>query len=160
MSLRPDVTVAAVVECDGRFLLVEEHIGSRRVINQPAGHVEEGETLLEAVVRETREESAWRLTPGSLLGIYLWNHPVTRRAILRFAFVGEVSDHDASQPLDRGIVRTLWLGRDDLLARQARQRSPLVLRCVDDYLRGQRLPLDSVAYLDVESAVTARAVNI
>src|SRR5262245_53237234 len=105
MSLKPDVTVAAVVERDGRFLVVEERIKSRLVFNQPAGHVEIGETIVEAVIRETREESAWRFEPDAMLGAYLWRNPEHGRSTLRFAFCGSVSDHRPDQPLDKGIVR-------------------------------------------------------
>jgi 8-oxo-dGTP pyrophosphatase MutT (NUDIX family) len=160
MPWKPDVTVAAIAEDGGRFLVVEERISSRLVFNQPAGHVEYGETLIEAVARETREETAWRFKAESLLGVYLWRHPGHSRATLRFAFTGAVSDHDASQPLDRGILRTHWLTRSELVERQPRLRSPLVLRCVDDYLSGRRLPLDAVAYLDLQSAAQVEAVAI
>jgi 8-oxo-dGTP pyrophosphatase MutT (NUDIX family) len=160
MPLRPDVTVAAVTEEDGRFLVVEERIKQRLVFNQPAGHVENGETLLQAVIREVREETAWGFEPHALLGAYLWRNPSTGRSTLRFAFSGAVADHDAAQPLDRGIVTTHWLSRVELLERGPRLRSPLVLRCIDDYLVGKRLPLDAVACLDLETAVTVRAVSL
>jgi len=152
MGRKPDVTVAAIAETDGRFLVVEERINRRLVFNQPAGHVERGETLLAAVVRETREETAWRFEPEALVGVYLWRNPVSRREILRFAFIGRVSDHDAKQPLDRGIIGTHWLTRRELEAREERLRSPLVLRCVHDYLAGRRSALDGVAQLDLECA--------
>jgi 8-oxo-dGTP pyrophosphatase MutT (NUDIX family) len=152
MGRRPDVTVAAIAETDGRFLVVEERIDRRLLFNQPAGHVERHETLLAAVVREAREETAWRFEPEALLGIYLWRNPRSRREILRFAFTGRVTDHDAAQRLDRGIVRTHWLTRSELEARQERLRSPLVLRCVHDYLAGQRHALDGIALLDLECA--------
>jgi 8-oxo-dGTP pyrophosphatase MutT (NUDIX family) len=154
MVVTPDVTVAAVAETAGRFLVVEERINHRLVFNQPAGHVERGETLLTAVVREVREESAWRFQPQALLGAYLWRNPGNGHAVLRFAFSGPVSDHDAAQRLDRGIVRTHWLTCADLEERQSRLRSPLVLRCVHDYLAGQRLPLAQVEHLDLGSAGT------
>ena len=154
MGRKPDVTVAAITEREGRFLLVEERINRRLVFNQPAGHVERGETLLAAVVREAREETAWRFDPQALLGIYLWRNSSTRRDILRFAFTGSVSDHQAAQPLDRGIVATHWLTRAELESRPERLRSPLVLRCVHDYLSGQRHELDGVAQLDLECAAT------
>ena len=160
MPLKPDVTVAAVTESDGRFLVVEERINQRLVFNQPAGHVELGETLLEAVIREVREETAWRFEPAQMLGAYLWRNPSNGRSTLRFAFTGTVSDHRASQPLDKGIVTTHWLSRAELLEREPRLRSPLVLRCVDDYLGGKRLPLDSVAYLDLHTAGSVRAVSL
>jgi ADP-ribose pyrophosphatase YjhB (NUDIX family) len=154
----PDVTVAAVAENAGRFLVVEERINRRLVFNQPAGHVESGETLLEAVVRETREETAWRFEPRSLIGVYLWRNPSSGRRVLRFAFAGVVSDHDPAQRLDRCIVRTHWLNRTELEQRHARLRSPLVLRCVHDYLAGEQTALESVARLDLESAA-ALTVN-
>jgi 8-oxo-dGTP pyrophosphatase MutT (NUDIX family) len=152
MARSPDVTVAAVAETAGRFLVVEERINRQLVLNQPAGHVERGETLLAAVAREAREETAWRFQPQALVGVYLWRNPTSGRSILRFAFTGPVTHHDAAQRLDRGIVRTHWLTRNDLQERESRLRSPLVLRCVDDYLAGQRQPLDAVAQLDLRTA--------
>jgi 8-oxo-dGTP pyrophosphatase MutT (NUDIX family) len=160
MGLQPDVTVAAVVEERGRFLVVEERINNRLVFNQPAGHVEKGETLLEAVAREAREETAWQFTPQALLGVYLWRNPRTGRSTMRFAFAGIVSDHNASLPLDRGIVRATWLSRAEMLENERRLRSPLVLRCVDDYLNGQLTPLDGVARLNIQSALQVPAVTI
>jgi 8-oxo-dGTP pyrophosphatase MutT (NUDIX family) len=160
MILKPDVTVAAVAEIDGRFLCVEERISHKLVFNQPAGHVESGETLVEAVIREVREETAWLFEPAALLGIYLWRKPTSNRSTLRFAFTGSVSDHDPTLPLDRGIVGTQWLSRAELQEREPRLRSPLVLRCIDDYLAGRRLPLDAVACLDLDSAVNVRAVSL
>lgn len=160
MSLRPEVTVAAIVEQHGRFLIVEERIRYRLVFNQPAGHVEERETLLEAVRRETREETAWGFRPQALLGTYLWRNPANGVATMRFAFIGDVVDFDPTQALDAGIVRTHWLTRGELAARADRLRSPLVVRCIDDYLAGQRLPLDSVACLDLDAAAEIRAVNL
>ena len=161
MARTPDITVAAVTETDGRFLLVEERINRRLVFNQPAGHVEHGETLLGAVIREVREETAWGFEPQQLLGVYLWRNPSSGRATMRFAFTGKVMDHDARQPLDRGIVCTHWLSRADLMRREPQLRSPLVLRCVEDYLGGTRMPLESVASLDLQSAPTfAAAVSV
>jgi len=156
----PEITVAAVTERDGRFLVVEERIERRLVINQPAGHVEPGETLLEAVVREVREETAWLFTASALVGVYLWRHPGTGRSTKRFAFTGAVSDHREGQPLDTGIVRTHWLTPEQLRAHEPRLRSPLVLRCVHDYLSGSRQPLDAAAALDLGSALTVAAVGL
>ena len=158
MRWNPDVTVAAVVERDGRFLVVEELVGGRLVLNQPAGHLEHDETLIEAVVRETREETAWRLQPEALIGVYLWRNPADGRGFLRFAFCGSVDDHDARQPLDTGIQRALWLGSAELRTKPSRLRSPLVLRCLDDYLAGRRQPLETVASLDLEHAVQVQSV--
>jgi 8-oxo-dGTP pyrophosphatase MutT (NUDIX family) len=153
VSLEPDITVAAVASRDGRFLVVEERISGRLVFNQPAGHLEDHETLLEAVVRETREETAWRFAPDALLGIYVWRHPVSGVTTFRYAFTGTVDDHQTDQPLDRGIVAAHWLTRAELAAREARLRSPLVLRCIDDFLAGKRAPLDTIT--DVASAASA-----
>jgi 8-oxo-dGTP pyrophosphatase MutT (NUDIX family) len=142
MTVSADLTVAAVVERDGQFLLVEERVGSRMVFNQPAGHVERGEQFVDAVVRETLEETAWTFHPQALVGIYLWEHAEKQRSFLRITFCGQVSDHDASRRLDRGIERAVWLGREQIVARSTRLRSPMVLRCIDDYLQGTRYPLD------------------
>jgi 8-oxo-dGTP pyrophosphatase MutT (NUDIX family) len=154
----PDVTVAAIVERDGRFLMVEERIKGTLVLNQPAGHLEKGETLLDAVVREAREETAWRFAPEALVGTYLWRNPETDRTFLRFAFCGSVDDHRADQPLDTGIVRAVWLAPAQLHAQPGRMRSPLVLRCLDDFLGGIRRPLDSVATLGLETALQVDSV--
>ncbi|MDE2261686.1 MAG: NUDIX hydrolase [Gammaproteobacteria bacterium] len=156
----PEITVAAVTRADGRFLVVEERIDRRLVINQPAGHVEPGETLLEAVVREVREETAWLFTASELVGVYLWRHPGTGRTTKRFAFGGAVSDHREGQQLDEGIVGTHWLTPDELKAREPQLRSPLVLRCVEDYLAGRRQPVAAAAALDLASALEIPAVGL
>ena len=160
MPRSPDVTVAAVTQTADRFLVVEERINRRLVFNQPAGHVERGESLLTAVVREVQEETAWRFVPEALLGVYLWRNPVSGRSTLRFAFVGSVADHDPAQALDRGIVRTHWLSQPQLLERQGQLRSPLVMRCIEDYRRGNLLGLNEVAGIGLENAagVTPTAV--
>ena len=142
---KPSVTVAAVVERDGRFLLVEEETVDGIRLNQPAGHLDPGESLLAAAARETLEETAFAFTPTQLLGIYLWRAtPPTGEAVtyLRFAFCGELGAHDPGRALDDGILRALWLTRDEITARAAQHRSPLVQRCVDDYLSGVRYPLE------------------
>ncbi|HEY6452162.1 MAG TPA: NUDIX hydrolase [Steroidobacteraceae bacterium] len=146
MVWKPDVTVAAVIERESRFLLVEERIRGRLVFNQPAGHLEDGESLFEAVVREVLEETAWIFEPQSLLGVYLWRSP-RGHSTLRFAFSGAVRDFDAGRALDPPIVATHWLSRSEVLARSAALRTALVLRCIDDYQRGVRLPLDAIATL-------------
>ena len=158
MGWNPEVTVAAVVEQDGRFLMVEERISGRLVINQPAGHLEDGESMLDAVVRETREESAWRLKPEALVGVYLWRNPDNGRSFLRFAFCGSVDDHRPAQPLDTGIVRALWMNHEQLLAQPGRLRSPLVLRCLEDYLLGKRQPLSTVASVGLDNAMEVGCV--
>jgi 8-oxo-dGTP pyrophosphatase MutT (NUDIX family) len=159
-SSKPEITVAAVTESDGRFLVVEERINRRRVFNQPAGHVEHGESLLAAVIREVREETAWRFDPESLVGVYLWRSPVSGVATMRFAFSGTVDDHQATRPLDHGIIGTHWLSREDLKEREPLLRSPLVMRCIEDYLGGQRQPLRSVAHLDLLTAPAIPAVVV
>ncbi len=140
MSPRMDFTVAAIVEHDGRFLFVQERAARRVVLNQPAGHLEVGESLQEAVIRETREETGRAFAPGAIVGLYFWRGPGDR-TVLRVAFAGRVGEQDPSLALDRAIIRTLWLDRRELAARAAEHRSPLVLRCVDDYLAGARHPL-------------------
>ena len=158
MEWNPEVTVAAIVMHDRRFLMVEERVKGRLVLNQPAGHLEDRETLLAATIRETREETAWRFHPQALVGTYLWRSPIDGRSFLRFAFCGEADDHRPQQSLDKGIVRAVWLSQAELLAQGARLRSPLVMRCIDDYLLGKRQPLDSVACLDLETALYAPSV--
>jgi len=147
MTLRPDLTVAAIVERDDQFLLVEERVANRLVFNQPAGHVEKGEQFIDAVVRETLEETAWTFHPEALVGLYFWEQPGQSRSFLRAAFCGRVSGHDPARRLDRGIERAVWLTREQIVARSARLRSPMVLGCIDDYLDGVRYPLDVIRHL-------------
>ncbi len=154
MVWKPHVTVAAVAQRHGQFLFVEERVGGELVINQPAGHLEPGENLIEAVVRETLEETAWRFEPEALVGIYLWRQPQNSSTFLRFSFAGRVSGHDTSLDLDDGIERALWLTRDQLISQQPRLRSPMVLRGVDDFLAGQRIPLAVLESLDLATDVT------
>lgn len=141
------VTVAAISEQDGRFLLVEETVAGQLCINQPAGHLENGESLHQAVIREALEETACTFLPEALVGIYLWKAPESELTYLRAAFCGAMSAPDPSRQLDKGIERAIWLRRDELLQRETQWRSPLVLRCIDDYLSGQRYPLDLLVSL-------------
>jgi 8-oxo-dGTP pyrophosphatase MutT (NUDIX family) len=157
---QPEITVAAIAETEGRFLVVEERINQRLVFNQPAGHVEHGESLLTAVAREVREETAWRFGATALIGVYLWRSPESGVTTMRFAFSGTVDDHQAAQPLDHGIIGTHWLSRADLKEREKRLRSPLVMRCIEDYLDGKRQPLVSVGHLDLQTAHAIPAVTI
>jgi len=147
MVWKPDVTVAAVIEREGRFLLVEEHVGERLVINQPAGHLEANETLIEAAIRETLEETAWTFVPEAVSGVYLWQHPERNTCFLRVAFAGKVTEHHSNRRLDRGIRRTLWLSRDEVQQRSGQLRSPMVTRCIDDYLAGNRHPLSLLTHM-------------
>jgi ADP-ribose pyrophosphatase YjhB (NUDIX family) len=142
MTWRPNATVAAVVEQDGRFLVVEQTVRGRAVWNQPAGHLEDGESLLEAVVRETREETAWAFEPRGLVGIYRWRRAAAAVTYLRFTFFGQAVSHEPERALDPDIQRCLWVSRAELTAARDRLRSPMVLRAVDDYLNGPRYPLD------------------
>lgn len=139
------VTVAAVVARDDKFLLVEEIVAEGLRLNQPAGHWERGESLSAAVVRETFEETGYTVAPRALLGIYTWQPEDLTRTYLRIAFSVEILDHDAQATLDQGIVRALWLSPAEMTARQAQHRSPLVMRCVEDYLSGKKYPLDLIS---------------
>lgn len=142
MIWKPNVTVAAIVEQEGRFLFVEEDTGDGLVmLNQPAGHLEQGESLLQAVVREMLEETAWDFIPEKLLGIYRWPHPARDLTYLRFAFIGRLGEHHPERPLDEGILGTVWLDAATLRTQAHRHRSPQVQRCVQDYLAGQAVPL-------------------
>lgn len=139
---KPHVTVAGIIESAGRFLLVEERAADGLRINQPAGHLEDGESLVEAVVREVLEESACRFTPEWLTGIYQWRDAPNDRTFMRFAFCGRASSPDPALPLDHGIERTLWMTREEVAAAADRFRSPWVLICIDDFLSGRRMPLE------------------
>lgn len=147
MIWKPNTTVAAIVEKDKKFLLVEEDTAEGVRLNQPAGHLENGETLLQAVVRETREETAYDFNPEALLGVYHWRHPAKDITYLRFAFIGNVSHHYPQQALDDGIIRAVWMSLDEIRATQSMHRSPQVLSCIEDYLAGQRFPLSVVTHL-------------
>ena len=156
---KPNVTVAAVIERDGRFLLVEEHTSEGLRLNNPAGHLDPGESLLDGVVRETLEETTHRFTPTALLGVYLSRtqrkgrgaQPDEDITYLRFAYCGELGETVPGRTLDAGIVRTLWLTPDEIRDSAERLRSPLVLRCMEDHLAGQRHPLSMVF---VDASVT------
>ena len=146
MIWKPNVTVAAVIERDGKFLLVEEETSQGIRFNQPAGHLEAGESLQVAVAREALEESAYSFIPQYLLGIYNWHSPESDTTYLRFAFTGSITGYDATRKLDTGILQAVWLSPDEIRALQQRHRSPLVLRCIEDYLAGKRYPLDLLVH--------------
>ncbi len=148
MIWKPNVTVAAIVEQDGRFLLVEEHTSLGIRLNQPAGHLEEDESLLTAVARETLEETAYEFEPQHLVGVYRWPAPQSDITYLRFAFAGRTLTHYPERTLDEGIIRAVWMTPQEISACQAQHRSPLVLRCVEDYLSGKCYPLDLLVHYD------------
>jgi 8-oxo-dGTP pyrophosphatase MutT (NUDIX family) len=137
----PSVTVAAIIERDGRFLFVEEIQDGRRVLNQPAGHLDPGETLIAACAREVMEETAHRFEPAALVGIYRWHYKPADVTFLRFCFSGKLLGVE-DRPLDQEIVELHWLNEGELKARSRQHRSPLVQQCLDDYLAGRRFPLD------------------
>ena len=142
MNFRPHITVAAVAQHEKRFLLVEERVEGIIVLNQPAGHLEDGESLMEACARETYEEAGWEFAPEALIGVYRYVPPESGETYLRFAFSGKLAREDPDAMLDDGIIRTVWMRRDEIAALKPQQRrSPLVLQCVDDYLAGIRHPL-------------------
>ena len=144
---KPNTTVAAIIERDGKFLLVEEETADGVRLNQPAGHLEDGETVLQGVIRETREETAYEFTPEALLGVYHWRHPGKDITYLRFAFTGTLGQHHAEQALDDGILRAVWMTPEEIRACQAIHRSPQVMTCIEHYLAGQRYPLAVVTHL-------------
>lgn len=142
MTWTPHVTVAAIAEQDGRFLLVEERVRGVLVINNPAGHLEEAESFAAAVRRETLEETGWEFEPQAITGIYLWKNSRRSATFLRVAFSGRCLRHHPDRPLDQGIVGPRWLTRAELGDGTHQLRSPLVIRCIDDYLLGRHYPLD------------------
>ncbi|HUD32132.1 MAG TPA: NUDIX hydrolase [Variovorax sp.] len=163
---KPNVTVAAVIEREGRFLLVEEHTSAGLKLNTPAGHLDPGESPAEGCAREALEETAHQFTPTALVGVYMarFQRPAARPGTdgeqdityLRFAFAGTLGAFETGRALDDGIVRTLWMDIDELRASVERHRSPLLLQCVEDYLAGQRYPLELI-HTDVSVALSPAA---
>ncbi|MSR13849.1 MAG: NUDIX hydrolase [Gammaproteobacteria bacterium] len=141
---KPNTVVAAIVEVEHRFLFVEELNDGRAVFNQPAGHLDPDETLLQAVQRETLEEAGCEIAPLGLVGIYLMEPPGSTTTYVRYCFHAALVKHYPDRALDTEILRALWMTRDELAEQSARHRSPLVLRCVDDYLTGKRHPLSLI----------------
>ena len=151
MTWKPHVTVAAIIEHEHRFLLVEEETTNGIAFNQPAGHLEPGESLIDAVKREVNEETAWQFTPEYLTAIQLWRKTPDSPSFLRVCFVGTCHDHQPEQILDDGIISTHWLTRDDIICRKPQLRSPLVLTTIDQYLSGEQYPLSLLkTFLDLE----------
>lgn len=143
---KPHVVVAALVERDGHFLMVEETTEAGVRYNQPAGHLEANESLLDAVVRETLEETAHHFVPEALLGIYRWRAPQHDRVYLRFAFTGRTTHFDPALALDTGILRAVWMTSAEINALKPQHRSPLVAQCVADYQAGRRYPLELLTH--------------
>ncbi|AFC85644.1 NUDIX hydrolase [Frateuria aurantia] len=143
-SAFPHVTVATIVHRDGRYLMVEEEVNDRIVYNQPAGHLDIGESLLAAAVRETREETGWQVQLDHLVAIHQWHSHEHGDEVLRFSFAATALEHDARMPLDAGIQRCLWLSRTEIEALGDALRSPMILLSIDAWLTGQRLPLQSI----------------
>lgn len=148
MRWKPNVTVAAVIEKDGRFLMIEEDADGQVVINQPAGHLEKDESLLIAVKREVQEETAWEFEPENIIGVYLYPSPNNDVTYLRICFSGRCIFHHPQQKLDEGIIQALWMTRTELEAQADRLRSPLVMRCINDYLSDRQYPLDLLSHIE------------
>ena len=144
---RPHVTVACVVANGDRYLMVEEEVKGVLAYNQPAGHLDDGESLLEAAVRETLEETGWTVELSHLIAVDQWRSTEHGDAVIRFSFAAKALSHDAARPLDAGIQRALWLTRSEIAALGDRLRSPLVLMSIDAWLAGQRLPLSTLGYI-------------
>ena len=144
---KPNTTVAAIIERDNKFLLVEEITERGNRFNQPAGHLEDGETLVQAVIRETMEEAAYEFTPEFLLGVYQWKHTLNDTTYLRFAFIGKAGVHYPMQELDEGIVQAVWMDIDEIRDKANLMRSPQVLTCIEDYIAGKRYPLQVITNL-------------
>lgn len=149
MIWKPNVTVAAVIEQNGKYLLVEEDLQELSVqLNQPAGHLEPNESIIQASCREVREETAYTFIPQWLVGIYHWHSCATDTTFLRFALTGIVTGFDPARTLDSEILRAAWFNLDEIRERRACHRSPLVMRCIEDYLAGKRYPLEIFTHCD------------
>jgi len=144
---RPHVTVACVVADGDRYLMVEEEVNGRLAYNQPAGHLDDGESLAAAALRETLEETGWTVQLQHLIGVHQWRSTEHGDAVIRFSFAARAVSHDAARPLDSGIRRALWLSRGEIATLGGHLRSPLVLLSIDAWLAGQRLPLGTLSYL-------------
>lgn len=142
MRFLPHVTVASIIEDQGRFLLVKELIKGREVFNQPAGHLEANETLVDACIRETLEETGWQIEPYAVTGIYLYQAPANGVTYQRVCFAAKAIQPVANAVLDEGIIGPEWLTREELIAKQEMWRSPMVLKCIDDYLNKAHYSLD------------------
>ena len=146
------MTVACVVADGDRYLMVEEEVSGRLAYNQPAGHLDDGESLLAAAIRETLEETGWTVTLQHLIGVHQWRSTEHGDAVIRFSFAARAMSHDPARPLDTGIRRALWLTRAEIAALGDHLRSPLVLLSIDAWLAGQRLPLDTLSYVAADGS--------
>ncbi len=144
MRWKPNVTVAAIVECDQKFLLVEENADNHIVFNQPAGHLEKDESLIDAVKREVLEETAWEFIPRAIVGFYMYPDQHSDITYLRLCFSGTCENHHPEQALDDGIIQTVWLNKEEIKENEDKMRSPMVTQCIDDYLSGKKYPLDLI----------------
>jgi ADP-ribose pyrophosphatase YjhB (NUDIX family) len=149
---RPHVTVACVVADGDRYLMVEEEVDGRLVYNQPAGHLDDGESLVAAARRETLEETGWTVELQHLIGVHQWRSTEHGDAVVRFSFAARAVSHDPDRPLDTDIRRALWLTRGEIAALGERLRSPMVLLSIDAWLAGRRLPLDTLSWLPAGGA--------
>lgn len=150
MIWKPNVTVAAVIQKEGKYLLVEEEqsAGPDSVFNQPAGHLEPGETIIQGAIRETLEETGYTFVPQYLIGIYYWHFCAKNTTFLRFAFTGQISDYDSNRPLDTGIIKAEWYTVGQIQKLMHRHRSPLVMQCIQDDLAGKRYPLELLTHFE------------
>lgn len=144
MSWAPHVTVATIIEQDNRYLMVYEEADGNKVYNQPAGHLEPNETLKEAALRETLEETGWHVQLTGVVGINLYTAPSNGITYFRTTFIANALSHDAQRPLDTGIIEAVWLTYEELVARKDQLRSPMTLQIIEEYRAGRRFPLDVV----------------
>lgn len=141
MIWTPRTTVAVIVKQNDQYLMVEELIDGKLTLNQPAGHLESNESLIEAAERETLEETAWHVELTSLVGIYRWQHHASETTYIRYCFTAQPKYFDSSLSLDPDIEQAVWLSHNQIMSRKQQVRSPLVLDCLADYISGQYYPL-------------------
>jgi len=146
MIWKPNVTVASIIELDRKFLMVEEESPAGPVLNQPAGHLERNESMEDAVIRETMEETGYRFTPEAIIGSYLWHNDDNETTYYRSTYSGSVCNKVVATELDDGIIRALWMTHDEIIENESRLRSPVILESLRDYLAGKRYPLDVIKY--------------
>lgn len=150
----PHLTVATIIESNGKFLMVKEISDGKIVFNQPAGHLDEDETLIQAAIRETLEETAWHVCINELVGFYLYTSPHNKTTYFRVLFAATALSHDKDRTLDDGILEAPWLTLKQVKEHSEMLRSPMVLQCIEDYQSGKRLPLDCISHLPVEAPLT------